>query len=376
MPVGVRWPIVRVVIAGGGTGGHLFPGIALGQTLLARGGAEVLFVGSARGLEARVVPEAGFPLLTVGVRQIRGGGVGRVLAGGFAALAAVLTALRALRRFRADVVVGTGGYVSVPVVVAAWIARVPVLLLEQNVIPGATTRVLGRLARCVCVSFPETATSFPGVRVVCTGNPVRPEITSAAETRQRRVARREPGAPTLLVIGGSAGAHRLNLELAGALAHLGERGRKVRVVHQTGDADAAATAARYAELGIHAEVRAFFTDMAPLYAAADLAVCRAGATTIAELLAVGVPAVLIPYPFAADDHQRRNAEAVAAGGAAILVIERELTVARLATEIAGLLDDETRRARMTAAARALARPDAARLVLEQCEALAAARTVC
>ncbi len=364
---------MRVIIAGGGTGGHVFPGIALGRALVAHGGTEVLFVGSARGLEARVVPDAGFALVTIGVRQIRGGGIGRVLIGGAAALVSVLVALRTLLRFRADVVVGVGGYVSVPMILAAWFARVPVLLLEQNVIPGATNRVLGRLARCVCVSFPETATSFPGVRVVCTGNPVRPEIASAAETRLRATERGEMGLPTLLVIGGSAGAHRLNVELAGALARLGERGVKMRVVHQTGAVDAGSTAARYAELGIDADVRPFFTEMSDLYAAADLAVCRAGATTIAELLAVGVPAILVPYPFAADDHQRRNAEAVSAGGAAVLVLERELTAVRLADEIAGLLDDAARRTRMAAAARALARPEAARLVVEQCEALAGAR---
>ena len=348
----------------------MFPGIALGRALVERGDVEVLFVGSARGLEARAVPAAGFRLVTIGARQVRGGGVARALRGGAALLLGVTSALRALLRFRPDVVVGVGGYASVPTVLSAAILRKPVLLLEQNVVPGATNRMLGRLARCVCTSFPETAVSFPGVRVVCTGNPVRPEVLGIAEARASASA---VGPTTLLVIGGSAGAHRLNVGLGDALACSGRSVDGLRVVHQTGEADADATRARYAALGVEAEVRPFFDDMAPVYHTADFAVCRAGATTIAELLVVGIPAVLVPYPFAADDHQRRNAEAVAAAGAGVIVLERDLTAERLRAEIDGMLGDPARRRRMAAAARTLARPDAARAVAAECALLAGGR---
>ena len=181
---------MRVIIAGGGTGGHVFPGVAVARELRERCDARVLFVGTARGLESEVVPRAGFELVTIAVRQVRGGGLRRAVVGAAAAVAAAVTALRTIVRFRPDLVVGVGGYASVPMVTAAWIARVPALLLEQNVIPGATNRLLARLARRICVSFPETATSFAGRRVVCTGNPVRPEVLTVARPRAPRPASR------------------------------------------------------------------------------------------------------------------------------------------------------------------------------------------
>jgi len=360
---------VRVIIAGGGTGGHVFPGIAVGRALRALGHTEILFVGTPQGLEAEAVPRAGFAFEAIRARQVRGGGLRRALIGGIAALLAVGAALRTIRRFRPQVVVGVGGYASVPLVIAARLARVPTLLLEQNVIPGATNRLLGRFAQRVCTSFRETATSFPGARVVCTGNPVREEVLAVAAARAARPAAAER--LVLLVVGGSGGAHRLNVAAVEAMARLAGRSR-LRIVHQTGAADAEETRRRYAEVGADAEVQPFFTDMAALYDEADLVLCRAGATTIAELLVVGLPAILVPYPYAADDHQRRNAEAVQAVGAATLILDRDLTPERLADALARLLDDADRRREMGAAARALARPEAGRLVAEQCALLAGA----
>ena len=360
---------MRVIIAGGGTGGHVFPGIAVGRALRALGHTEILFVGTPQGLEAEAVPRAGFAFEAIRARQVRGGGLRRALIGGIAALLAVGAALRTIRRFRPQVVVGVGGYASVPLVIAARLARVPTLLLEQNVIPGATNRLLGRFAQRVCTSFRETATSFPGARVVCTGNPVREEVLAVAAARAARPAAAER--LVLLVVGGSGGAHRLNVAAVEAMARLAGRSR-LRIVHQTGAADAEETRRRYAEVGADAEVQPFFTDMAALYDEADLVLCRAGATTIAELLVVGLPAILVPYPYAADDHQRRNAEAVQAVGAATLILDRDLTPERLADALARLLDDADRRREMGAAARALARPEAGRLVAEQCALLAGA----
>jgi UDP-N-acetylglucosamine--N-acetylmuramyl-(pentapeptide) pyrophosphoryl-undecaprenol N-acetylglucosamine transferase len=363
---------MRAIIAGGGTGGHVFPGVAVAQALGQRSDVEVLFVGTARGLEFEVAPRAGFQLATIPARQVRGGGIWRALGGTMAALWAVAGALRIIARFRPDIVVGVGGYASAPMVVAAWLVRVPTLLLEQNVIAGATNRLLGRLARRVCVSFPETATSFAGAKVVCTGNPVRAEVVVAAGRRRSRRGEADGKSRlTLLVVGGSAGAHHLNVEVVEAVGRLKSRGSRIRVLHQSGEADADTARARYAALGVDADVQPFFTEMASVYEGADLAVCRAGATTIAELMTVGLPAILVPYPYAADDHQRRNAEVVAAVGAGILILDRELTAERLADTLVGLIDDPSRRQQMADAARALARPDAGRMVAEQCVAVAA-----
>jgi len=347
----------------------VFPGIAVARALRDLGHRDILFVGTARGLEAEAVPRAGFAFQAIRARQVRGGGLRRAVVGGLAALLAVGAALRTIRRFRPQVVVGVGGYASVPLVIAARLLRVPTLLLEQNVIPGATNRILGRFAQRVCTSFRETATSFPGARVVCTGNPVREEVLAVAAARAARSSSAPPRA-MLLVVGGSGGAHRLNVATVEAVARLGSRGREIRIVHQTGAADAAETQRRYGEIGADAEARPFFTDMAALYEKADLVLCRAGATTIAELLIVGLPAILVPYPYAADDHQRRNAEAVQAGGAATLILDRDLSPERLADELVRLLDDADRRQQMGAAARALGRPEASRLVAEQCALLA------
>lgn len=363
---------MRVIVAGGGTGGHVFPGIALARALEAHGDAEILFVGTARGLEAAAVPRAGFRLVTLPVRQVRGGGILRAVTGAAVALFAAIRALRLITRFGPEIVVGVGGYASVPMVLAARIARVPTLLLEQNVIPGATNRLLGRFAQVVCVSFPETATSFAGTRVVCTGNPVRPEVVAVGEQRQQQAAAGDAARPSLLVVGGSAGAHRLNTQTVEAMALLGRRAKELHVIHQTGEADAESVRAQYNRLGIDAVVQPFFGDMASTYQGVDLALCRAGATTIAELLTVGVPAVLVPYPYAADDHQRRNAEAVVAAGAGVLILDRELTGVRLAEELRGLLDDAVRRREMAVAARLLGRPQAGRLVAEECAKLAGA----
>jgi UDP-N-acetylglucosamine--N-acetylmuramyl-(pentapeptide) pyrophosphoryl-undecaprenol N-acetylglucosamine transferase len=357
--------VTDVVIAGGGTGGHLYPGLALADALAARG-CSVAFVGTAGGIEARVVPEAGYPLRLLPGRQLRGGGPLRALAGLAAAGAGVVRARALLSAERPRLVVGVGGYASVAVVVAAALGRRPALVLEQNVIPGAANRVLGRLARRVCVGFADTVTSFPPGRAVHTGNPLRRGVLAAS-------ARGPHERPGLLVFGGSAGAHHLNLAVLEAMSALGPRAHAWDVTHQTGAADLEAVRAGYARLGVTARVEPFVTDMGAAYAAADVAVARAGAMTCSELAAVGLPAILVPYPFAADDHQRRNAEVLVAAGAAVMLLDRELDGARLAATLQALQDDPARRASMAARARALGRPDAAERVAEECERLLAGR---
>jgi UDP-N-acetylglucosamine--N-acetylmuramyl-(pentapeptide) pyrophosphoryl-undecaprenol N-acetylglucosamine transferase len=351
-----------IVIAGGGTGGHLFPGLALAEELTARG-AVVTFVGTAAGIEARVVPRAGFPLRLVPGRQLRGGGPGRALRGLAAALAGARRSRALLRELAPRLVVGVGGYASVAAVLAARSAGIPTLLLEQNAVPGAANRLLGRLAARVCVGFAAAVGFFPRGRAVHTGNPVRRDILRAGSGPR-------PPRLGLLVFGGSQGAHRLNQAMLAAARLLGPELSEVAIVHQTGSADRAEVAQGYAALGLAARVEAFIEDMGAAYGAAALAVARAGAMSCAELTAVGLPAVLVPYPFAADDHQRHNAEALVAAGAAEMILDRALDGPRLAAALRGLLADPARRARMAAAARALGRPEAAARVAEECLALA------
>jgi UDP-N-acetylglucosamine--N-acetylmuramyl-(pentapeptide) pyrophosphoryl-undecaprenol N-acetylglucosamine transferase len=354
--------VTDVLVAGGGTGGHLYPGLALADALAARGLA-VAWAGTAGGLEARVVPGTPYPLHVLPGRPLRGGGVARAAAGAAAAARGVVAASRLLARLRPRLVVGVGGYASVAAVVAAKLRRLPTVLLEQNVVPGAATRALARVADRVCVGFAEARTVLPPAKVVHTGNPIRAAIAAVTPVAHDGVA--------LLVFGGSAGAHRLNLATLDALRTLAPGTPGLRVTHQTGAADADAVRAAYAERGIAAHVVAFIDDMASAYAGADVVVARAGAMTCAEITATGLPAILVPYPYAADDHQRRNAEVLAAAGAAIVLLEPDCTGERLAATLGPLLRDAARRAAMAAASRALGRPDAAERVADACTSLLA-----
>ncbi len=350
-----------MIVAGGGTGGHLFPGLAVAD-LVAGGAAQaVLFVGSASGIEARVVPQTRFGFRAIPISGLRGRGWRGSLRLAVQLPGAVARAWRIIGEFRTQIVLGVGGYASFPVVVAAWLRGVPSVVLEQNARPGLTNRVLGRLARRVCTTFPEANEYFPADRVALTGNPVRP-LTAPTERAGRGF--------TLLVFGGSQGAHRINQGVHEAAQMLREAIPDLSIIHQTGADDCDWLRERYAELGMDAEVREFIDDMGWAYHQADLVVCRAGATTIAELTALGKPAILVPYPFAADDHQRANASVLAAHGAGILLLDRDLTGARLATAVVDLAADRQRLAEMGAASRRLGVPDAAARVVRICRQVA------
>jgi UDP-N-acetylglucosamine--N-acetylmuramyl-(pentapeptide) pyrophosphoryl-undecaprenol N-acetylglucosamine transferase len=347
-----------VLIAGGGTGGHVFPGLALADALRERG-QRVGFVGTPAGLEARAVPAAGYPIDLIPGRQVRGGGIGRAL-GGVAALATgVAHARRLLETHRPKLVVGVGGYASVAAVVAARLGRLPVVLMEQNAIPGLANRTLGRVARVVCVGFAEAAPFFPPRRSIHTGNPIRPAVLAAPPSLPH-------DRPGLLVFGGSQGATHVNDAAVAALEQLGDAARTWRITHQTGAADRDRIAAAYAALGLDVRVEAFITDMGSAYRAADVVVARAGAMSCAEITAMGLPAVLVPYPYAADDHQRRNAEVLADAGAAVVILDRQLDGSRLATALRPLIDDADRRRTMAMKSRALGRPEAARTAADVC----------
>lgn len=347
------------MLAGGGTGGHLFPGLAVAEAARRRDPATaILFVGSERGIEARVVPQTEFELVRLPIRPLRGRGSREKLAALGALGASVRRARAIVRDFAPDAIVGLGGYASAPAVVAGRMAGTPIVLLEQNARPGMTTRLLARLADRVCVSFPATAAQFASGKAVVTGNPVR---WSAATPASAVGEDPRAGGLDILLFGGSAGARRLN-EAGPAMARALADVEGVRITHQSGaDAEASVRAA-YEAAGVDADVRPFIIDMRAAYAAADLVICRAGATTVAELAALGKPAILVPYPYAADDHQRANAETLVGVGAARMVLDADATGERLAAEVRALRVPGVLSA-MARQVRTLARPDAAERVL-------------
>ena len=357
---------MRVVFAGGGTGGHLFPGIALAEELRARGGHQCLFVGTAKGIETRVVPSEGWPLELIDIGALKGGGVGGVARGLVRVPRAIVQSLAILGRFKPDLVVGVGGYASGPLVLAAALTGHRTAILEQNSVPGITNRILGRVVGTVFVAFEESRRYFPAHKVRLEGNPIRAKMREGvgAASQHVFVAMRDQ---RLLVCGGSQGAHAVNERVVEAMALLATENRAPRLVHQTGAADRFAVAERYRAAGLdaaHAEVREFIDDMATAYRDADLVVGRAGATTIAELTAIGRASILIPFPRAADDHQTVNALALAHAGAAKVFPESGLSARTLADTIASLLSDDEQRSRMADAARRIGRPNAARAITD------------
>jgi UDP-N-acetylglucosamine--N-acetylmuramyl-(pentapeptide) pyrophosphoryl-undecaprenol N-acetylglucosamine transferase len=360
---------MRVLIAGGGTGGHVFPGIALAEEIVGRHPAhDAVFVGTARGLEATVVPAAGFPIELIDVKGLKGKGLAQRLANLLLIPGALLRSIAILRRWRPDVVVGVGGYASGPVVLAAWLLRIPTAVQEQNAAAGFTNRVLGRFVRTVFTAFPEAARHFPARKVQQLGNPIR---RSMLDNFMRPTSPHDR--PRVLVFGGSQGAHALNMRLVEALPHLADLREKVTFMHQTGARDREPVERGYQATGFSADVREFITDMSAAYAVADLVVCRAGATTLAELTVCQKPSILVPFPFAADNHQVLNARSLVASGAAVMIEEAELTGERLAAEIRAILTQGDRRKQMARAAGRLGTPQAAREIVDVCVELVRAR---
>ncbi len=359
---------MKLLIAGGGTGGHLYPGIAVAREAMATG-AEVLFVGTDRGLEARVLPREGLPLRTIRVEGLVGKGAPALLRGLLRLPRAYCEARGILRAFRPDVVLGVGGYASGPTVLAAALRGIPTVIQEQNLVPGVTNRILGRLVRVVAVASPEAPGRFPAGKARVTGNPIRKEIAQGDRLEALRRFRLDPGRTTILIFGGSAGAHRLNRGMMEALPLLDKARDRVQVLHQTGEADRQVVSDAYAREGFRATVEPYLHEMALAYAAADLVLCRAGAGTVAELAACGKAAILVPYPYAAHGHQEANARARERAGAARVVRDQEATGGRLAAEILDLLDEEPRK-RMSAAMRAFGKPEAAAEVAQLCRELA------
>jgi UDP-N-acetylglucosamine--N-acetylmuramyl-(pentapeptide) pyrophosphoryl-undecaprenol N-acetylglucosamine transferase len=361
---------LRVVIAGGGTGGHLYPGIAVARELLARRPDTVVsFAGTAQGIESRVVPREGFPLDVIRSSGVKGKSLADRARGAALVPLSLAGAWRVVSARRPSLVIGVGGYSSGPIVLVASLRGVPAMLLEQNAVPGLTNRLLSRFVVAAAVTFDSTQRFF-GTKAFVSGNPVRPEFFAAPGPHQESALDDQTSVTRVLVFGGSQGAHAINVAMVEAAPELAAGGSALRLVHQTGERDVEMVRAAYREAGLQAEVQPFLYDMGRQLGQADVVVCRAGATTLAEIAAAGRAAVLIPLPTATDDHQRKNAEALSNAGAADLLLQRDMTGAVLATRVLALAADPARRARMSAAARSLARPDAARVIVDKAIALA------
>ena len=351
-----------VLIMAGGTGGHIFPGLAVAECLRSQG-VPVVWLGAVGGMETRVVPAHRIELHTVAVAGLRGKGLKTRLLAPLMLLRSLFASLLLLHRLQPRSVLSMGGYVAGPGGVAAWMLRKPLLVHEQNRVAGFTNRKLAGLARRVLAGF---ADALPQAEWV--GNPVRDAIAALPPPAQRMAGR--DGSTQLLVLGGSLGARALNLAVPQALARLAPEQRP-RVLHQCGTRGLDEARAAYAAAGVDADVVAFIEDMAGSYGAADLAVCRAGALTLAELSAAGLGAVLVPYPHAVDDHQTRNAQVLAASGAAIVMQESELDIEILAQRLESLLANRRGLLAMAEAARTLAKPDAAKVIARACLEVAA-----
>lgn len=351
-----------IMIIAGGTGGHIYPALAIAEGLQRRA-QPVIWLGTPRGLEARVVPAAGLPIDWISISSLRGGGIVGWLVSPFRLLWAVAQAWRSMRRHQPRLVIGMGGFVSGPGGIAAKISGVPLLIHEQNAIAGMTNRWLARVADVVLQGFDG---AFKEGRGIVIGNPVRADIRAIAAPRERYADR--SGALRLLVIGGSLGAKVLNENVAAALAEIPEDARPV-VRHQAGTTTLELAQDAYATFGVCADVSAFIEDMAAALGWADMVICRAGALTIAELIDAGLPAILVPFPHAVDDHQTANAKALVAAGAALLLPQSELTPASLCAAIKALGSDRDALMERAEIARSLRRPDAVSSVIDQCAML-------
>jgi UDP-N-acetylglucosamine--N-acetylmuramyl-(pentapeptide) pyrophosphoryl-undecaprenol N-acetylglucosamine transferase len=353
---------MRVILAGGGTGGHLFPGLAVAREFQRRDAmTEILFVGTNKGIEAQVLPREGFRLETIAVKGLKGRGVRGLFEALYGIPAGLLQSLGIVKRFRPDCILGLGGYASGPLLLVAQLRGIRCAIMEQNLQPGFTNKMLARFVDKIFTSYRETAYYLPGKKVQETGNPVRwqrlPDVLKGEKF-------------TLLIFGGSAGAHRINVAVLDALKQMTDLASQLRIVHQTGAADFPAISNAYQALPFEAEALPFIDRMDDAYARADLVLCRAGATTVAELTAFGKAAILVPYPYAIYDHQRWNAQALADKGAAEMILDHELNGAALALRLRAYVADPIKIETLARAALAMGRPEAAARIVDECYALA------
>lgn len=352
-----------VLIAGGGTGGHLFPAIAVAEEFTSRdGNTKITFIGTERGLESRIIPHTMWELVTMNVPSLKGRGLFAKIKAILMLPLALFQAWMIIRRLLPDMVIGVGGYSAGPATLVASILNVPSFAMEQNAIPGLTNRILGHFVRKVFATFDESAGYFSKKKVIVSGNPVRKKIR---ESITHRPIKREGF--TILAFGGSQGAKAINEKMIESLPYLSDIREDIRIIHQVGrSAELEYFSAAYRARGFSAEVYHFIEDMGKMYSLADLVVCRAGSSSISELTTAGRPAVLVPFPYAADNHQEANARTLAEAGGAVIILERELTGEALAGEIRGFFDEPLKLASMSEAMKKMARPNAAAMIVDEC----------
>jgi len=355
---------IRLLLTGGGTGGHLFPAVATAQEFLKQmPETEVLFVGTKRKVDTKSLGNYGFASASILCHGLKGKSPLELLKAVAVLPVSYIQALRLIRRFKPDIIFGVGGYVTGPVVAAGKSLGIPVVIHEQNSVPGLANRKLAGLADKVCLSLPGSGTEFPAEKILYTGNPVRSKILALAEKPVSRKSTKR----TLLILGGSQGAQAVNTMVTEALCSFSDTDlAKIRVIHQTGERDEEQVRSAYQKRGIEAQVAGFFTEMHEIYGQADMLISRAGATTLSEIAVLGKPAILIPYPYAADNHQEKNGQYYVSGGGAVQFVQKELTADLLAVTLQELMNDEEKLAAMGAAMKRLAFPDAAERIVSCC----------
>jgi len=360
---------LRVVIGGGGTGGHLFPGIAIAQEFLVKNSENsVLFVGTGKPFEISVLSETGFAHKRITAEGFKGRGIWNQVVSISKVPKGIIESVLILKRFKPHLVIGVGGYSAGPLIMGAWFLGIKIVLHEQNVLPGITNRILSRFADRIYVSFEETKFGVAPQKIRFSGNPVRREIVQCAKTQDNRdvkASKKQEGRFTILILGGSQGAHSINMALLEALGYIEEK-EKIFFVHQTGAKDETQVKQTYDKHGLANDTRTFFKDMAQQYQKADLVICRAGATTVAEIRAVGKGVIFIPFPYAADNHQVLNAQSLEKAGAAEMILEKDLSGKVLAARINHYARHPEALFRMASRSRDLGRVDAAAMIVDDC----------
>ena len=353
---------MRIVIAGGGTGGHLFPGIAIAEEFLRRDDkAQIIFIGTKKGIEGKLLGQLGYELRTIEIEGVKGRGLKAMIRSAYQVPQSMWQSRRVLKQFNPHIVIGVGGYASGPAVLTAHFMGIPTAIAEQNALPGITNRILSKFVKVIFVTYAQTQTWFPKRKVIISGNPVR-----AAFVAGRCVEKGKKDFWQLLVFGGSQGAVTINKAMINMLSQLQKMKNKIRVMHQTGTKQLEKVRQAYEKFGIKAKVMPFIVDMAGAYAAADLIVCRAGATSLAEITASGKAAILIPYPWAANDHQTKNAQAMADAEAAVVINESELTSGKLFGALENLLSDEKKLKKLEKNSARLGNINAAANIVDAC----------
>jgi UDP-N-acetylglucosamine--N-acetylmuramyl-(pentapeptide) pyrophosphoryl-undecaprenol N-acetylglucosamine transferase len=356
---------MRVLIAGGGTGGHLFPGLAIADEFKRRDEkTEVIFVGTEHGIEARVVPREGYPIKFLRAEGLVGVSVMKKIRAITKLFSAITDSHRIIKTLSPEIVIGVGGYASGATMLTACFKSIPTMILEQNSVPGLTNKILGRFVRGVCITYQESISFFPKVKTYLTGNPVRKQVLKGSIESAYKLFSLEKSLFTVFIFGGSAGARSINMAMIEALNYLHDLRGKVQFLHQTGTKDYEHVREAYRKTGFKGTITPFIYQMGEAYAVADIVVSRAGATTLAELTALGKPALLIPYPYAAGQHQELNARKLLEMGAAKMILNRELKGESLAESIRELFKNEAMRREMQRISRSVGRPDACAKVVD------------